>query len=449
MLTQIKLTNFKCFKEETTFSLSKFNLFTGVNGGGKSTLLQSLLLMKQSIEHDIYTSELLLNGSCINLGSFDDVRNRDVPQNQPVTIEFGLNTGVFKSGINYELNFKDTADDTSLNISKITVKQHDISEKPLGKEEKEHVLNQKNGEFYQLDLETNDVVSVPRIFRLIKLTPYDFKTGDEKIDRNKIKPILSDDTNASLTYHMEFVNNFDYFSFDEKDNQDNLNFERIHFISADRIGPQEIYLKSTLSKFPNVGTRGEFAVNLLDKLAEQSVNETLCLGDDATTLRTQTQEWLGKILNPMKLEVPRSKTNVLELFFNDAKPANVGFGYSSILPIIVSGLIAKPNEKIIVENPEIHLHPKAQSALIEFLVSVTNTGVQVFIESHSDHVLNALRIAVLKEKLTPEDANILYFQNNTQKIVQKIPIQKDGRIEDWPENFFDQMDNDLNTLLGI
>jgi predicted ATPase len=400
MLTQIKLTNFKCFKEETTFPLSKFNLFTGVNGGGKSTLLQSLLLIKQSIEHDIYTSELLLNGSCINLGSFDDVRNREISKTEPISFEFSVShhdvVDEIAELVRYQLKPKN--DEMSLYISKISI---------INSKEELCEINNEDG-----------------LFRLIKLEP-----ADSFIDKFMTKKIM--------------------FSFGENDEERSsyLKIEKIHFISADRIGPQEIYSKSTLSKFPNVGARGEFTVNLLDKLAEQLVNEALCLGDDATTLRTQTQEWLGKILNPMKLEVPRSKTNVLELFFNDAKPANVGFGYSSILPIIVSGLIAKPNEKIIVENPEIHLHPKAQSALIEFLVKVANTGVQVFIESHSDHVLNALRIVTKNKILKPDDVNILFFaqEKGISKIIKPM-LDENGRIDQWPEYFFDETAKSLASL---
>jgi predicted ATPase len=232
----------------------------------------------------------------------------------------------------------------------------------------------------------------------------------------------------------------------------------IHFISADRIGPKEFYFKSPLFEHPNVGTKGEFTVNLLDKLAQELVNESLCLGDDAKTLITQTQAWLGKILNPLKLEVPRSKTNILELFIGDSKPSNVGFGYSSVLPIIVTGLIAKPGEKIIIENPEIHLHPKAQSALIEFLVKVANTGVQIFIESHSDHVLNALRLATKEKVLSTEETSILFFNKNVADnstevtsilIDEKGKLHKktsDGMTTKIPKGFFDEWTNSMAKL---
>lgn len=238
---------------------------------------------------------------------------------------------------------------------------------------------------------------------------------------------------------------------------ENNNFYYIHFIAADRIGPQEIYQKSMLPNFPHVGTKGEFAVNLLDKMAQELVNEKLCLGENARTLITQTEEWIGRILNPLSLEVKPLRANYLELLMGGFKPSNVGFGYSCILPIIVTGLIAKPNEKIIIENPEIHLHPKAQSALIDFLIKVSNTGVQVFIESHSDHILNALRVATKEKKIKPEDSSILFFNQNKNKeneitsilIDEKGKLHKkttEGTMAKIPQGFFDEWTNSMAKL---
>lgn len=434
MLTQIKLTNFKCFKQETIFPLSKFNLLTGVNGSGKSTLLQSLLLMRQSIEYDAYTTQLVLNGSCVNLGNFDEVRNREVSVREPIFFElFIKNINNFEGLIRYQL--ESGHDGMSLSIPKIEIQQHPLLEVPIFpkgiKTYSLHYQPEKN--LYQLSNKE------ARVFRLIKLVPYySYSTN----------PLTQDDSQPSIL-HKDEQDNFDYFSFRDKQDQDSLNLEKIHYISSDRIGPQELYEKTLLPKFAHVDAIGRFAISLLHHMSGQLVDERLCLGEDAKTLMTQTEAWLGKILTPLRLEVLPLTRNTLELRIGHAKPSNVGFGYSTILPIIISGLIAKPGEKLIVENPEIHLHPKAQSALIQFLVAVANTGVQVFVESHSDHVLNALRIAVLRTKLLAEDVSILSFQANVQEPVNQLPIQKDGRIETWPTDFFDQMDNDLNALLGI
>jgi len=472
MLKQIKLTNFKCFQEETTFPLSNFNLLTGINSSGKSTFLQALLLMRQSIEYDIYTTRLVLNGSCVNLGSFDDVRNRNISRSESIFFEFEFhNTDeqdttkiVFEGKVRYQLEPK--IDEMSLHIPGVAISQRSYSENPrFPQEEKRFCLYHVKEDLYS-DVDSTGSKPHIRFFRLIKLNPnFFFKV--EEVERKRVEseqiPLLSaykkyvspislmqDDT-PRFTYCVTGFSNktdlFDYFQFVGREDQDDLYLEKIHFISADRIGPQEFYWKKTLPKFANVGIKGEWAVNLLDKIRDKLVNEALCLGEDAKTLITQTEAWLGKILSPLKLEVPPSKTNILEFFLGESKPTNVGFGYSSALPIVVSGLVAQPGEKLIVENPEIHLHPKAQSALIAFLVKVANTGVQVFVESHSDHVLNALRIAVLKKQLTSDEVNILYFQENISPI--KIDIEEDGRIENWPTDFFDQMGNDFSVLFGI
>jgi predicted ATPase len=246
------------------------------------------------------------------------------------------------------------------------------------------------------------------------------------------------------------LSNDDYIGYKGNNDGDNLTFEKIHYISADRIGPQELYEKAVLPKFVHVDAIGKFTVNLLDKMRDQLVNEKLCLGEDARTLITQTEAWLGKILGPLKLEVLPLTRNTLELRLGGHKPANVGFGYSNILPIIVSGLIAKPGEKLIIENPEIHLHPKAQTALIQFLVAVANTGVQVFVESHSDHVLDALRIAVLKKQLLPEEAKVLFLTHSDEQLEVITPtLDQNGRLDQWPEDFFDVAVKNLATLAAI
>lgn len=366
MLTQIKLTHFKCFKEETSFPLSQLNLLTGINGRGKSTLLQSLLLMRQSIEHNENPTQILLNGSCVNLGNFNDIRNSSTSTKESIIFEY---------------------------------------------------------DFYQEKLNTK--------YYLV-----------ENIEDNMSVNIEEKMTGSSRND-----------SFDSRN--DSFDFSKIHYISADRFGPQEFYLKSNLTTFPNVGVKGELTANVLDKQKDYLVNDKLCLGEDAKTLITQTEAWLNEIFEGAKVEIPHSETNILELFLNTSasrdrfKPINVGFGYSYILPIIVSGLIAEKDEILIVENPEAHLHPKAQSRLTQFLAKVSRCSVQVFIESHSEHILNALRLAVLKKIVTPSDLSILYFQPNSEQPVIQIPVKSDGELEIWPEDFFDQEEIDLAEMFKL
>ncbi len=442
MITQIEIENFKCFKNRVSFPLGKLTLLTGINGRGKSTLLQSLLLMRQSIEHDENTDKNLLNGSYVNLNSFDDVRNKDILRDKAVIFKYNYNH--YKSvdiGKGYfEYNFIENLDDEmTLYIPQLTL----YSEAKLRFDNTvfntlfgdEIVFKHNNQEYflyqesYELTIFTDLSNLVPNKFNFtfMELLPNSFNL---KFTEKLLEPLDSPFESA-------------------------LNFNFIHYVSADRIGPKEFYLKSTLDKFPNVGVRGEFTANLLYKKQGDLVDDRLCLGEDSKTLITQTEAWLSKIFGGAKLEIPSSKSSVLELLFNASaskdrfKPANVGFGFHSVLPIIVSGLIAKEGEILIVENPEIHLHPRAQSELTKFLAKVSSCGVQVLVESHSDHILNGLQVAVVDKIIGENEISVLYFQSDNQEPVVQIPIQKDARIEFWPEGFFDQSNKDLEQIFGM
>ncbi|MBD2667355.1 hypothetical protein B6N60_04592 [Richelia sinica FACHB-800] len=461
MLTKIELENFKCFKGRVVFPLRQINLLTGINGNGKSTLLQSLLLMRQSIEHNATTSQIILNGKCINLNSFNDIRNTNNSRKEDIVFKYFYMNKLYEKDVlllnNPELEEKN--DEYIKNTGFIEYCLSENLEDDMVAQIKkieffneieiyQHLQNQFNSKFYQIYGRCQS-----RFIEIFKKIWFDFEVS---IQDNKEKKI---EINGSGTVR-DLMPPITEFKLDDKVIIDSSIlhqsiFSRIHYISADRLGPQEFYLKSTLTSFPNVGAKGELTVNLLYKKKDDLVNENLCLGEDAKTLATQTEEWLNEIFGGAKVEIPNSDSNILELLFNTNKskdrfkPANVGFGYHCILPIIVSGLIAQPGDILIVENPEAHIHPKAQSRLAQFLARVSSCGVQVFIESHSDHILNALRIAVLDTIVTPQDLSILYLQQNSEQPVVQIPVQPNGGIEEWPEGFFDQMDKDFSRLFGM
>ncbi len=444
MITQIEIENFKCFKNRVSFPLGKLTLLTGVNGRGKSTLLQSLLLMRQSIEHDENTDKILLNGSCVNLNTFNDIRNRDISLKNPVVIRY-----YFKSKISVRhLNLKNQENSTEV-ILKSDIQYH-LIENP----EDDMVAQICKINLYSELIENINVNTSKNLYSFSEV--YTLLNNKEKLFVSQNPDKVTRYTKLfNLKTEQSIKCPYSLGTFDIRDLYLYIFFDNFHYISADRIGPKDFYPKSTLDKFPNVGARGEFTANLLYKKQGDLVDDKLCLGEDAKTLITQTEAWLSKIFGGAKLEIPSSQSSILELLFNTSaskdrfKPANVGFGFHSVLPIIVSGLIAKEGEILIVENPEIHLHPRAQSELTKFLAKVSSCGVQVLVESHSDHILNGLRIAVLDKIINSEDLSILYFQNDLENPVVQIPVQPDGGIEEWPDDFFDQTTKDFERLFGI
>ena len=131
-------------------------------------------------------------------------------------------------------------------------------------------------------------------------------------------------------------------------------------------------------------------------------------------------------------------------------PNNIGFGITYVLPIIVSGLIAQKGCMMIVENPEAHLHPSGQSRIGQFLGRIAGSGIQVVVETHSEHVINGVRLATLKKSISPKKVSILYFSQDTRAgtpKVEPINVTIDNDLTKWPAGFFDQEQRDLAEII--
>jgi predicted ATPase len=128
------------------------------------------------------------------------------------------------------------------------------------------------------------------------------------------------------------------------------------------------------------------------------------------------------------------------------QPSNIGFGISYVLPVITAALMADKGDILIIDSPESHLHPMAQSSLGKFLGKVANSGVQIILETHSDHIVNGIHYAaVSKEHPLKKEELLFYFFNNNG--FDKVTVGIDGRLNPTPEGFFDQIQNDLLKIL--
>ena len=130
------------------------------------------------------------------------------------------------------------------------------------------------------------------------------------------------------------------------------------------------------------------------------------------------------------------------------RPTNIGFGISYTLPIIVASLMAPKSSILVIENPEAHLHPVGQSEMGKFLARVATTGVQVIVETHSDHFLNGVRLAVKQQVINHKNIRLHFFSQSEEGILVDSPvIQENGSINFWPKGFFDQFQKDLLDLM--
>ena len=166
---------------------------------------------------------------------------------------------------------------------------------------------------------------------------------------------------------------------------------------------------------------------------------------------------MSYILSGATLDI-RPKTDVIEVFMDSIdgtqgfKPVNVGYGYSYVLPIILQIVTAPANTLIIIENPEAHLYPGAQSRLVEFIISYAQQKkLQLILETHSDHIINGLRISVKNSMINKNDVSILFFDRNGRECIcpqiRQIKVDKNGTLSDNPEDFMDEWTQQMLTLL--
>lgn len=241
-----------------------------------------------------------------------------------------------------------------------------------------------------------------------------------------------------------------------------------HYLSCHRIGPQDIYSKY-FGNDNHLGTDGEYALSYLLKHETDPVSMDLVRnrGNLANSLYEQVNDWLGYIVGTSLLLNDIKKTNYLQVRYNNnplnanaealyCRPINIGSGISYLITILITCLASHEKDIILIENPEIHLHPKAQSRLCEFLYLIGSSGRQLFVETHSDHIFNGLRVGISNKTMKAEDIRVDFFALDKNYMTQCNPISfgEYGKIigmnQDMDlDDLFDQFEIDLDLMLGL
>jgi predicted ATPase len=368
MIREIFLRNFKCF-ESDSIPFRELTLLAGLNGMGKSSVVQSLLLLRQSyLDGVLPKTGLELNGSLVQLGRAKDVFYEDA-QGDEFEIAIAWSEGVRAS---FVLHYHRESDVLRL-----------------------------------------DAPSIAR--ECFDLPPFT---------------------------------------------------DLFHYLRAERLGPRTANSASDfhVREHRQIGSSGEYAEHYLYEFGDETVDEQLLHGKgEATNLRSQVQAWLHEVSpgTRLHLEIHRQMDIVnLQYSFvtgddrsNEYRSTSVGFGITYVLPVLIAALSARPGSILIVENPEAHLHPQGQARMGELLARVASTGVQVIVETHSDHVLNGLRLAVHGRMIDPERIAMHFFSRKreagrTRSTFESPTIDKDGRLDRWPDGFFDEWDKSLERLLS-
>lgn len=229
------------------------------------------------------------------------------------------------------------------------------------------------------------------------------------------------------------------------------------YLNAERIGPR--ITNEVMGDYNQVAVHGNNAAYQMElaDLNKKNIHKLLKNGDSLShKFSYYVEMWLSAIIGSMTVDVrvDYNKAITETRFKNKIAGENViptmtGFGITYVFPIVVAALLCttEKNSLFIIENPEAHLHPYAQSNLGKFLALISLAGVQVIVETHSEHIIDGARLQLAKMQNT-EHMMIHFFDHPNEYIdIQTLSLNKYGEVDHWPKGFFDQKQQDLRELM--
>ncbi len=232
-----------------------------------------------------------------------------------------------------------------------------------------------------------------------------------------------------------------------------VQFPKIIHISADRFGA-ELFSPIFSGNNYDLGKKGENIFKCIEKNENELLPEAIIHpNSEGETFLFNLRAWLGVISPNIKFDYQiQSLSDTAYGTFNGYRAKNVGFGLSYTLPVITALLLGAitPDSLVIIENPEAHLHPRGQSEIAKLISLCAEVGTQIVIETHSDHIFDAIRIHAKESKNNFHTlVNAYWFELDAQlnTEVETVSINENGRLDNYPQGFFDQFEMNARKLL--
>ncbi len=418
MLTKIRIKNFKCFQDTGELDIRPLTFLVGPNSSGKSSLLKALLTLKQTVDSTDFQNALIANDKWIQLGAYpefvykgESMRNIDI--SMELTTPARFNKMEIPNYIKFNFSLRYNHKTTQIELEK--------SEIAAGKEYKLQIIRKKSrNEYYaKFTYKTNDEHKTLKYNNVFPLKFYNFVPSLKKGEtyEEKLKERLPPRIYWTMSLIIEDVLR-DFF-----------------YLGPLRDYPRRFYITSGQAP-PDVGIRGERAIDVLwlshrsDSKVEDEVRDWLKKFDIAQDIKlTRVRKGNYYIVNIVD---PQTGTEV--------NIADIGFGASQTLPIIIESFYAPSDSVILIEQPEIHLHPKAQSILGDLFIKAVKEKNRTFIvETHSEHILSRVRRRIAERKIGTDNIAIYYFEPTPEGTkIQRVTINDQGQYESFPEGFFEE-----------
>ena len=433
MLTHIRVKNFKSWADSGEVVLAPLTGFFGTNSSGKSSLLQMLLLLKQTIGSD----DVLFFGdehSLVNLGSFGDViHGHDTSAS--LELEYGCQP---QEPLAIEV-FGEKLDRTWANIP-VTIHHFTLDTSIQWNADSLRVEHLRYGLDSPSVLDSPDVKEVE--WKEQRLSYRNLPGEPEPKMRVDVQNCYGAPASGSADVLQPLTSAFEH------------QFSHVYYLGPTRVIPQRRYhWEGTHPQ--DTGLWGDKAIDAL--LSSRVLQLKTSDKEDAVPIEGQISKWLDEMelahsfslrLSPngdgRDYEVRIKKDSVSPA----VTLADMGYGLSQFLPVLVLCYYAPEGSTLILEQPGIHLHPKVQSQLADLLIEVvTERNLQVLVESHSEHLLNRLQRRIAEEEIAV-DKTALYFCRNNSGVsaCERLEVDEFGNISNWPENFFG---NEMGDLLAM
>ncbi|BAY92850.1 AAA family ATPase [Tolypothrix sp. LEGE 11397] len=416
-ITSISVNGYKSLYEECCIEVRPLTILAGANSSGKSSIMQPLLMLKQTLEATYDPGALLLNGPNVKFTSatqlFSKVFGRERITEFTIYIEVENNESIKNTFIKYPRKAIDVLKMEYEAGGKKLVISPDMLPGDVIK-----ILPEPYLAFYELAKEVEALQNQSRwiIERNRCFLEFALLMGKKTMTPSFLQSL--NPTSPSETFGR-------YIS------------QTIH-VPGLRGNPERNYKTTAIgSEFP--GTFENYVASVINHWQKNKDKRLQDLGDILEALGL-TWKVEAKQVDDTQVELrvgrlPRhssTKSDVVSI-------ADVGFGVSQTLPVIVALLVAEPGQLVYIEQPEIHLHPRAQAALAEVFAYAANRGVKVVIETHSALLLLAVQSLVAEGKLSPQLVKLHWFTRKEDGItkVSSTDLDDTGAFGDWPEDFGD------------
>ncbi|MGK7928755.1 MAG: AAA family ATPase [Spirulina sp.] len=417
-ITKITIQGFKSLYDECSIEIAPLTIFAGANSSGKSSIMQPLLLMKQTLEAPYNPGVFLLNGPHVKFTLEEQLFSYNPQTNQEldftVTLEIkhqSLKTNYKKSKQGKIYIFESTHGWFNRKLKfNHNITQKEIIERLISYDPEEELA-----------------------WRFSDKAPIDFTYGFQWTLTNQrcfcdllVTSILG--TNEEKIIHYDSDLTIQFFK---------SPILQIVHLPGLRGNPERSYPTTAIGQ-DFQGTFEKYAASIIsywqqtqDERLEKLKESLKQLGLTWTVEATQ----LNDVQVELRVGLMLDKTTTSQT----VNIADVGIGVSQVLPILVALLVAEPGQLVYLEQPELHLHPRAQVALAEILAAAAKRGVKVVIETHSELLLVAIQTLVAEEKLNPDLVKLHWFtrQEDGRTTINSANLDETGAYGDWPEDFGD------------